>query len=150
MRKSGRKEKKGKTHPAKRPRGASARQELRESKSARLHSLLDALLHPQTPDERMWRYFYPLLALAFAARAAVALQGDSMLHFDEIVQHLEPAHRLVFGNGVTHWEFFYGVRSWLLPGLIAGVLKLFDAVGLDQPFSGTSPGSSWCSARSPC
>ena len=95
---------------------------------------LDALLHPQTPDEPVWRYFWPLLALAFAARAAVALQGDSMLHYDEIMQHLEPAHKLAFGNGVTHWEFFYGVRSWLLPGFIAGILKLFDAVGLGQPF----------------
>ena len=45
----------------------------------------------------------------------------------------EPAHRLVFGNGVTYWEYFYGARSWLVPGLVAGVLKLFDIVGLGQP-----------------
>ena len=50
------------------------------------------------------------------------------------MQYLEPAHRLVFGSGVTYWEFFYGVRSWLLPGAVAGLLKLFDAVGLGQPF----------------
>ena len=41
---------------------------------------------------------------------------------------------LVFGNGVTYWEYFYGARSWLVPGLVAGVLKLFDIVGLGQPF----------------
>ena len=74
-----------------------------------------------------------MLALAFAARAAVALSGDFVLHPDEIMQYLEPAHRLVFGNGVTYWEYFYGARSWLVPGLVAAVLKLFDVLGLGQP-----------------
>ena len=75
-----------------------------------------------------------MLALAFVARAAIALSGDFVLHPDEIMQYLEPAHRLVFGNGATYWEYFYGARSWLVPGLVAGVLKLFDIVGLGQPF----------------
>ena len=75
-----------------------------------------------------------MLALAFAARAAVALSGDFVLHPDEIMQYLEQGHRLAFGNGVVYWEFFYGARSWLVPGLIAGVLKLFDALGLGRPF----------------
>ena len=74
-----------------------------------------------------------VLALAFAARAAVALSGDFVLHPDEIMQYLEPAHRLAFGSGVTYWEYFYGARSWLVPGTVAGVLLLFDAVGLGQP-----------------
>lgn len=55
-------------------------------------------------------------------RAAVALSGDFFIHPDEIMQYLEQGHRLAFGNGVVYWEFFYGARSWLLPGLIAGVL----------------------------
>ena len=74
-----------------------------------------------------------MLALAFAGRAAVALSGDFVLHPDEIMQYLEPAHRLVFGSGVTYWEYFYGARSWLVPGTVAGVLILFDAAGLGQP-----------------
>ncbi len=74
-----------------------------------------------------------VLALAFAARAAVALSGDFVLHPDEIMQYLEPAHRLVFGNGVIYWEYFYGARSWLVPGAVAAVLKLFDLVGLGEP-----------------
>ena len=86
------------------------------------------------PDERPWKFLLPVLALAFVARAAIALSGDFVLHPDEIMQYLEPAHRLVFGNGVTYWEYFYGARSWLVPGLVAGVLKLFDIVGLGQPF----------------
>ena len=100
----------------------------------RLRSAADGLLHLQAPAEPPWRYFWPVLALAFAARAGVALSGDFIVHPDEIMQLLEPAHRLAFGNGVVYWEFFYGARSWLLPGLLAGLLKGFDAVGLGQPF----------------
>ena len=119
-----------------RGRGAAARQEKRKQAlpwSVRLHSMADLLLHPSPPDERPWKFLLPVLAVAFVARAAIALSGDFVLHPDEIMQYLEPAHRLVFGNGVTYWEYFYGARSWLVPGLVAGVLKLFDIVGLGQP-----------------
>ena len=118
-------------------RGATARQEKRKqalSWPVRLRSMSDLLLHPAPPDERPWKFLLPVLALAFVTRAAIALSGDFVLHPDEIMQYLEPAHRLVFGNGVTYWEFFYGARSWLVPGLVAGILKLFDIVGLGQPF----------------
>ena len=117
-------------------RGAAARREKRQQAlpwSVRLRSMSDLLLHPSSPDERPWKFLLPVLALAFAVRAAIALSGDFVLHPDEIMQYLEPAHRLVFGNGVTYWEYFYGARSWLVPGLAAGVLKLFDIVGLGQP-----------------
>ena len=116
-----------------RGRPSTTRREPRARGLARLHSVLDGLLHVQMPDEPVWRHFWPVLALAFAARAIVALSGDFILHPDEIMQLLEQGHRLAFGNGVIYWEFFYGARSWLLPGLIAGVLKLFDALGLGQP-----------------
>ena len=99
----------------------------------RLREVLETLLHPQAKEERFWRHVPLVLALAFAARAAVALSGDFVLHPDEIMQYLEPAHRLVFGSGVTYWEYFYGARAWLVPGLVAGVLKLFDVVGLGEP-----------------
>ena len=88
---------------------------------------------PREPGVPVWKHLWSVLALAFAARACVALSGDFALHPDEIMQYLEQAHRLVFGNGVVHWEQFYGARSWLAPGLIAGILALFDAVGLDRP-----------------
>ena len=99
-----------------------------------LATLRSRLWHVQTPDGRPWKFLLPVLALAFAVRAAVALSGDFVLHPDEVMQYLEPAHRLVFGNGVTYWEFFYGARSWLLPGVVAGILKGFDLVGLGHPF----------------
>ena len=117
-------------------RGAAARREKRQQAlpwSVRLRSMCDLLLHPAPLDERPWKFLLPVLALAFVARAAVALSGDFVLHPDEIMQYLEPAHRLVFGNGAYFWEYFYGARSWLVPGLVGGVLKLFDIVGLGQP-----------------
>ena len=95
--------------------------------------LLDNLVRPHVVQEPRWKLLPLVLALAFAVRAAVALGGDFVLHPDEIMQYLEPAHRLAFGNGVMYWEYFYGARSWLVPGLVAGVLKLFDAVGLGEP-----------------
>ena len=99
-----------------------------------LRSAADGLLHRQASEGPLWRWFWPVLALAFCARAAVALSGDFIMHPDEAMQLLEPAHRLAFGSGVIYWEWFYGARSWLLPGLIAGLLKGFDALGLGQPF----------------
>ena len=96
-------------------------------------SLVDRLLHFETPDERPWKFLLPVLVLAFAVRAAIALCGDFVLHPDEVMQYLEPAHRLVFGSGVTYWEFFYGARAWLVPGIVAGALKVFDLVGLGEP-----------------
>ena len=118
-------------------RASPASSKPRERGWARLRSALDAapdvLLHPRTPTEPVWKLLWPVLALAFAARAAVALSGDFLLHPDELMQYLEQGHRLAFGNGVLYWEFFYGARSWLIPALIAGVLKLFDAAGLGQP-----------------
>ena len=95
---------------------------------------MDRLLHVQTPDKRAWKFLLLVIVLAFAVRATIALCGDFVLHPDEIMQYLEPAHRLVFGNGVTYWEFFYGARAWLVPGLVAGVLAVFNAVGLGEPF----------------
>ena len=99
-----------------------------------MRAAFGALLHLQPGAERPWRLLPLVLALAFAVRAAVALAGDFVLHPDEIMQYLEPAHRLAFGNGIVYWEYFYGARSWLVPGAVAGILRLFDAVGLGQPW----------------
>jgi hypothetical protein len=100
---------------------------------SRLRRFADALAHSHPPSAAPWKYLPAALLLAFAARALVALSGDFVIHPDEIMQYLEPAHGVVFGNGVVYWEFFYGARSWLVPGLVAACLKLFDLVGLGEP-----------------
>ena len=48
---------------------------------------------------------------------------------DEVFQTVEPAHRLVYGYGLVPWEFQLGMRSWLLPGAIAGLMELAGAIG---------------------
>ncbi len=94
---------------------------------------LDRWLHPQAPVDPPWRHLPLVLVAAFVVRAAIALAGDFVLHPDEIMQYLEPAHRLAFGNGVIYWEYFYGARSWFVPGAIAWMLKVFDLAGAAEP-----------------
>ena len=126
----------GRTFSSRRPAGGRARSAA-PAPPARLRewprTLLDGLLHVAAPSDPPWRFLPLVLALAFAVRAAVALAGDFVLHPDEIMQYLEPAHRLAFGNGVVYWEYYYGARSWLVPGVVAGALWLFDAAGLGEP-----------------
>jgi len=70
-----------------------------------------------------------LAALAILLRLQPILVEPSAVWWDEIFQTTEPAHRLVFGSGLVAWEFQFGVRSWLLPGLIAGLMELSRIVG---------------------
>ena len=84
--------------------------------------------------EKAWRMLPVWLAVAFAVRATFALGGDFVLHPDEIMQYLEPAHRAVFGSGVVFWEFYFGGRSWLVPGTVAAILWTLDQVGLGVPW----------------
>jgi len=101
--------------------------------AASLGDLPRILLHPQTPKQPPWSLWPWVVMVAFALRVGVALSGDFIVHPDEIMQYLEPAHRLVFGNGVTYWEYFYGARQWFVPGLVAGILALLNSLGLGEP-----------------
>ena len=76
--------------------------------------------------ERMW--FWGLLALAVLLRA-LNFSAFAMHHPDEVMQYLEPAYRLLTGEGIVTWEYRYGMRSWLLPWLLAGPMALGQAVG---------------------
>jgi GPI mannosyltransferase 3 len=71
-----------------------------------------------------------LLAIALALRIAFTLNFPSIYHPDEIFQTVEPAHRLAFGYGVITWEWRLGVRSWVLPMLLAGVMRATDWAGV--------------------
>src|SRR5690349_10143893 len=70
-----------------------------------------------------------LVVLAILVRLQPILVEPSAVWPDEIFQTSEPAHRLVFGSGLVAWEFQLGVRSWLLPGFIAGLMELSRIVG---------------------
>jgi hypothetical protein len=81
-----------------------------------------------------WR-LAAILAVAFAIRLVFALRSNNLHYADELFQYLEQGHRWVFGYGIIPWEFRYGFRSWLLPGVIAAILHLARMLGLDDPDS---------------
>ncbi len=66
---------------------------------------------------------------AFALRLLPVFAFPAIDYPDEIFQAVEPAHRLVYGTGLIPWEFVYGMRSWALPGFIAGIMKAARVVG---------------------
>ena len=63
----------------------------------------------------------PLLAAALLARLFFVFVGPFFIRPDEVFQALEPAHRLLTGRGVITWEWHEGIRSWLMPGVIAAI-----------------------------
>lgn len=75
-----------------------------------------------------------VLLAALAVRLWIVATHSYIVQPDETFQYLEPAHRLVFGAGVVTWEFLDGIRSWFLPGIIAGVMWL---TSLATPEPGT-------------
>jgi len=78
-------------------------------------------------------FFVIALLVAAVLRVTIVFTDDGIYWPDEIYQSLEPAHRLVFGYGLIAWEFVQGARSWAMPGMIAGVFALADAIGLHAP-----------------
>lgn len=64
-----------------------------------------------------------ILAIGAAARLW-RFPLDGVHHADEAIQYLEQAHRLVFGQGLVPWEYRAGMRSWLMPLLLAGPMWL--------------------------
>ena len=84
---------------------------------------------PISPNRRAWLWF-GLLAAILLPRAYLAIHDQGMLWADEVFQTLEQGHRLAFGYGLVPWEFKVGARSWLLPGIIGGMMKLLSAFGV--------------------
>jgi GPI mannosyltransferase 3 len=83
-----------------------------------------------------------LVSLSIALRLIPILIEPSLNWPDEIFQTTEQAHRLVYGTGLVPWEFQLGVRSWLLPGVIAGLMAaariLGDGPAFYQPVIATA------------
>jgi GPI mannosyltransferase 3 len=90
----------------------------------------DAKITPLT-KEPLWviAALIGVVLLAVGLRLVPVLFEPSLNWDDEIFQATEPAHRLVFGYGIVPWEFQLGMRSWILPGTIAGLMQLSRLVG---------------------
>ena len=71
-----------------------------------------------------WAAGAVVFAVAFAARLLPVFVFPGINRPDEVFQTVEQAHRLVFGTGLVPWEFVYGTRSWVLPGMLAGLMML--------------------------
>ena len=83
---------------------------------------------------RKWKIlaWVALLGFGFALRIGLALGSPNIFYADEIFQTLEPAHRLVFGYGVITWEWGLGIRSWVFPAILAGVMRTTAWMGPDS------------------
>jgi GPI mannosyltransferase 3 len=67
--------------------------------------------------------WFSLLGFALTLRIGLAVASPNIFFPDEIFQTLEPAHRLVYGYGVISWEWRMGIRSWVFPAFLAGVMR---------------------------
>ncbi|MGN6819989.1 MAG: hypothetical protein ACTHJR_15080 [Sphingomonas sp.] len=67
--------------------------------------------------------FLLIAAVAIVLRVA-AFSPFAIHHPDEALQYLDQAHRLAFGTGLVPWEYRVGMRSWLVPLLLAGPMAL--------------------------
>jgi hypothetical protein len=72
-----------------------------------------------------------LLILALVLRVLQLILLPNIHHPDEIFQVLEQANRLATGSGLVPWEFRDGIRSWILPGVLALPVGLGVATSSD-------------------
>jgi len=75
-----------------------------------------------------------VLLLALAIRLWAMTTQTYVIFADETFQYLEQGHRLAFGDGIVPWEYHDGIRSWLLPGVIAALMRVSAWVS-DDPRS---------------
>lgn len=85
-----------------------------------------------TSQHRKWAVAGGIMLLAVLLRM-LAFSPYDTVHADEFMQYLEQAHRIATGNGLVPWEARYGIRSPLIPDLLAGPMALGGSSG---PLSG--------------
>lgn len=90
-------------------------------------------IQPFDLTPRSTRLACAIILIAAVAGRAAALSIYGAHHADEAFQYLEQAHRLVFGYGIVPWEYRYGMRSWLVPLLLAAPMKLGEAAPWPEP-----------------
>jgi GPI mannosyltransferase 3 len=80
-----------------------------------------------------WGKIHLIAAIGLFLRLLFTFLCDTIYHPDEIFQYVEQAHRWAFGYGSIPWEYRYGIRSWILPGFIAGLLKVLHTFNIEDP-----------------
>ena len=88
---------------------------------------------PGATVQPSWRYLPHCLAAALLLRLGLHMFSDFISYPDELHQYLEQGHRLAFGYGLVFWEWHWGARNYLLPGIVAALLLPFKWLGIDHP-----------------
>ena len=70
-----------------------------------------------------------VVLVAIGLRLVPILVEPSLNWGDEVFQATEQAHRLIYGYGLVPWEFQLGMRSWLLPGIVTGLMEVSRLAG---------------------
>lgn len=83
-------------------------------------------VEPRNP----WPSVTLLVVLALFLRAASPLFLPNIANADEVYQTVEQGYRVLTGHGFVPWEFYYGIRSWIFPGLLAAVIKIAWSLGM--------------------
>ena len=97
--------------------------------------MLELLNHQsEKSTEKWWSKIHLVALIGLLFRVILVFISDLSYHPDEIFQYLEQAHRLEFGYGIIPWEYRYGIRSWILPGFLSGLLHIFHVLNIDQPY----------------
>jgi GPI mannosyltransferase 3 len=91
-------------------------------------AFLQSPLLPRRVSEELVAGAFVFL-VAFGVRLLPVFAFPGINHQDEIFQSIEQAHRLVYGTGLVPWEFVYGTRSWVFPGVLAGLMYLASLFG---------------------
>jgi phosphatidylinositol glycan class B len=93
-----------------------------------MHTIVDKRPAFRVRELLAERTLLALLALAMLVRLAAIAAFPSLHHPDENFQLFEQAHRIAFGYGIVPWEFRDGIRSPVLPYVLAGVFWLGERV----------------------
>ncbi len=77
---------------------------------------------------RVHHLLIALILLAGAGLRVLAFSPYTIHHPDEAIQYIEQAYRLSLGAGLVPWESRLGMRSWVVPLLLAGPMRLGEAM----------------------
>ncbi len=80
--------------------------------------------------QQPWLWLIGFCAAGWALRTTTAITFAAIERPDEIFQNLEPAYRLWTGHGIVTWEWRAGIRSWLFPGALSGLMFLTSLLHL--------------------
>lgn len=71
-----------------------------------------------------------ILLIGLLVRITAWLYAPHVIHSDETFQYIEQGFRLLTGRGAVPWEYLDGIRSWILPGIVSGILLAAEFIGV--------------------